>query len=198
MSLDQPQFAIHVRYRGTSTGRAELVRSVARAFATQPGIVGCDIVGPEDIAIQCVDAESGMRVVMAFLADGDWAQAIALPSCRPPLVAAAAEAVGSRAGDIRVTSGPAIVDRELSGDIVAAFKLIGYVLHRRTAEGREATALMRRGMNQSEVAEALGVSKQAVSQRLAAAGWSSEQAGWSLAVHLLERSVALAEASQQK
>lgn len=44
---------------------------------------------------------------------------------------------------------------------------------------------MRRGMNQNEAARQLGISKQALSQRLQAAGWQAEQAGWQLALNLM-------------
>lgn len=72
-------------------------------------------------------------------------------------------------------------------DIAAAFTLLAHVLSRRTKEGREATALLRAGHLQSEAAEMVGITKQAMSQRLAAAGWHAEQAGWNLAVHMLAR-----------
>ena len=61
------------------------------------------------------------------------------------------------------------------------------MLQKRTIEGREATALVRRGMNQNEAARELGISKQAMSQRLQAAGWQAEQAGWRLALNLIIR-----------
>ena len=64
------------------------------------------------------------------------------------------------------------------------------MLNRRSPEGREATSLVRRGYTQTEAAEALGVSKQAVSQRLAAAGWRAEAAGWQLAVNLVTEAAA--------
>ena len=76
---------------------------------------------------------------------------------------------------------------EAADDVAAAFTLLAHVLSRRTKEGREATALLRAGHLQSEAAEMVGITKQAMSQRLAAAGWRAEQAGWSLAVHLLAR-----------
>lgn len=75
----------------------------------------------------------------------------------------------------------------IADDISAAFTLLAHVLARRTKEGREATALLRAGHLQSEAAEMVGITKQAMSQRLAAAGWQAEQAGWNLAVHMLAR-----------
>lgn len=76
-------------------------------------------------------------------------------------------------------------------NISASFALMAQVLSKRSFEGREATSLMRSGMNQNEAAAELGISKQAMSQRLQAAGWQAEQAGWQLAVNLLEHSARL-------
>ena len=45
-------------------------------------------------------------------------------------------------------------------------------------------------MNQNEAAATLGISKQAMSQRLQAAGWPAEQAGWQLALNLITRAAA--------
>ena len=75
----------------------------------------------------------------------------------------------------------------------ATFALMSHVLHKRTYEGREATSLVRRGMNQNEAAATLGISKQAMSQRLQAAGWPAEQAGWQLALNLITRAAGQGE-----
>ncbi len=86
-------------------------------------------------------------------------------------------------GGVRAPGTPA----DVADDVTAAFTLLAHVLTRRTPEGREATALMRQGYLQTEAADYVGISKQAMSQRLAAAGWQAEQAGWTLAVHMLRR-----------
>lgn len=66
-----------------------------------------------------------------------------------------------------------------------ALDLVASLLQRRTIRGAEAVALAREGLNQLEVAGRLGVSKQAVSQRLQAADWHLEVPGRELATHLL-------------
>jgi hypothetical protein len=66
-----------------------------------------------------------------------------------------------------------------------ALDLVAALLQRRTERGAEAVALAREGLNQLEVAGRLGVSKQAVSQRLQAADWHLEVPGRELAVHLV-------------
>jgi hypothetical protein len=67
----------------------------------------------------------------------------------------------------------------------SALDLVAALLQRRTERGAEAVALARDGLNQLEVAGRLGVSKQAVSQRLQAADWHLEVPGRELAAHLL-------------
>ena len=59
------------------------------------------------------------------------------------------------------------------------------LLQRRTERGAEAASLARQGLNQLQVAARLGVSKQAVSQRLQAADWYLEAPGRELAAYLL-------------
>ena len=53
--------------------------------------------------------------------------------------------------------------------------LLALLITRRSAEGHAAVDLVRSGLNQSEAADRLRITKQAMSQRLAAAGWQAEQ-----------------------
>ena len=177
--------AVHARYRGRSVRRAELVQRSATALSTLDGVGEFHVLGVEDICAVAHSASSVCDVVMALLADGDWAIGLGITS-HGRGVHAASEAVGTRPAQVKVG-----VDTRTPGtnaeDIAAAFALVGHVLQKRTIEGREATALVRRGMNQNEAARELGISKQAMSQRLQAAGWQAEQAGWRLALNLIIR-----------
>lgn len=192
--------AVHARYRGHSVRRAQLVERSASALSTLPGVDEFKILGVEDICAIVQDATSVCDVVMALLADGDWAIGIGVS---PGLVASAdlsAADDAQAARDVataacKPTARPAQVYAKVdargraseASDIAAAFALLGFVLTKRTIEGREATALVRSGLNQNEAAAQLGISKQAMSQRLQAAGWNAEMAGWQLAINLIER-----------
>ena len=66
-----------------------------------------------------------------------------------------------------------------------ALDLVAALLQRRTDRGVEAAALAHQGLTQLEVARRLGVTKQAVSQRLQAADWHLEAPGRELAAWLL-------------
>lgn len=179
--------SVHARYRGRDKRRAELVSRSAEALATLGGIDTFEVVGVEDIRTNVSHAEAACMLIMALLSDGGWAIGLGINPTGPALFAAT-DAVGNRAGVVGV-----IVDKQdatetnAADDIAAAFSLISHVLAKRTLEGREATSLVRSGLNQNQAAEQLGISKQAMSQRLQAAGWHAEQAGWQLAVNLINR-----------
>ena len=78
------------------------------------------------------------------------------------------------------------VDHE-STDAEAVLRLLGAALARRSPSGWEAVDRVREGGNQAEVAAELGISRQAVGQRLAAAQWSTEQAAVPAIIRLLAR-----------
>jgi len=183
--------AVHAKYRGREKARATVVERSAEALSSLPGVAGFEVLGVEDIRSTVADAEAALNLIMALLSDGNWAIGLGIAdgtgrSAPSDASATATAAVGTRAGQVRV-----IVDRQNAtteaADIAATFALMSHVLHKRTYEGREATSLVRRGMNQNEAAATLGISKQAMSQRLQAAGWPAEQAGWQLALNLITR-----------
>lgn len=180
--------AVHARYRGREKGRAQLVKRSAEALSTLPGVGEFEIVGVEDIRAHVDSPDDALNLIMALLSDGNWAIGLGITQ-RGSAAASATEATGVKPATVGVivdTVDPADAGTA-APDIAAVFALIGHVLHKRTYEGREATALVRRGLTQNEAADRLGISKQAMSQRLQAAGWRAEQAGVQLALNLIGR-----------
>lgn len=195
-------FSIFARYRGRATNRAELVRNSAEALSTLPGVADFEVLGVEEIRTTSEEAGAVCDVVMALLSDGQWAVGIGVAPLRAgdAEISAAGQEIDSRNRAIRAAelSLPqrcragvvtARVDPDVTGhagtNIAAAFQLLGHLLAKRTVEGREATSLVRSGLNQNEAAAELGISKQALSQRLYAAGWQVENSGWKLTLNLL-------------
>lgn len=184
--------AVHARYRGRSVRRADLVQRSAAALSTLEGIGEFEVLGVEDICAVAYSSPAVCDVVMALLADGDWAIGIGIipgegaGDAETRAVATAAVKGSARAGHVYAKTDRRGRAAEAQ-DIAAAFALLGFVLHKRTMEGREATSLVRGGLNQNEAAEELGISKQAMSQRLQAAGWAAETAGCQLAINLIDR-----------
>ncbi|QTH58789.1 MarR family transcriptional regulator [Corynebacterium hindlerae] len=198
-------FAIHARYRGRAVRRAELVARSAEALSTMEGVGTFDILGVEDICAVVDTPEAVADTTMALLSAGEWAIGIGIaPTATNPTsdvvtkLAGAALGARARVGVVKVrVHGPRALKPdadEWASDIAACFLMLATVLAKRSIEGREATSLMRRGYNQNEAAAELGITKQAMSQRLQAAGWQAETAGWQLAVNLLRRAEELTAA----
>ncbi|MGP5602189.1 MarR family transcriptional regulator [Corynebacterium casei] len=188
--------AVHARYRGRATRRAELVERSAAALSTLEGVGEFEFLGVEDICADVDTATAVCEVVMALLADGSWAISIGVSGSDAKKTATEGLKLAARPGQVYATVEPTVAAgtgskdakekaKKDSANIVSAFALLSFVLGKRTAEGREATSLVRSGLNQNEAAEELGISKQAMSQRLQAAGWAAEGAGWQLAVNLI-------------
>lgn len=185
---------VHGKYRGREKARAQVVERSAGALASLPGVGAVAVLGVEDVRTVVESPEHALNLIMALLSDGNWAIGIGIaPGTDDAADNAAAEAstkaVGVRAGQVKVVVKQRGATTD-AADIAAAFALLAHVLHKRTYEGREATSLVRSGMNQNEAANTLGISKQAISQRLQAAGWPAEQAGWQLALNLITRAAA--------
>ncbi len=191
-------YAIRARYRGRERRRAEIVRRSADALSTLPGVGQFEVKGIEDITTHIKTPEATCDTTLALLSHGDWAIAIAIAPTATAAVDLAEKTLGqhARAGSVKVgiassntnsRASTRSINNEQAEDIAGAFLMLGHILSRRTLEGREATSLMRAGFNQIEAATELGISKQAISQRLQAAGWQAELSGWRLAVRLLSK-----------
>lgn len=79
-------------------------------------------------------------------------------------------------------------------DVEAVLRLTAAVRRRRSEPGWAAVDLIRAGRTQSEVAERLGISRQAVGQRLQVAEWSVEEAVRPTLARLLTRADGAASA----
>lgn len=91
----------------------------------------------------------------------------------------------ARGRGVRVPLVVAGEDEHAAAHASALLQLLGAVVRRRTRAGWEATDLVAAGLTQREAAARLGVSEQAVSQRLAAALHDEERALHPLAAELL-------------
>lgn len=196
-------FALSARYRGRDPHRRQLVADVATALTSLEVTDEVEVVGAEDLLTTGTSATGLSTIIHALLSTQDWNIGIGVDprlvdstdlddSDVDPVRKAAHQAIDAchRPGgqlDARMVVGPrrAIRATPETQDIVAAFTLISHLLSRRSEQGREATQLMRQGYTQVAAAEELGISKQAMSQRLNAAGWPAEQRAWDLTVRLL-------------
>ncbi len=191
-------FAVVGQYRGRGKNRAQYVRKSAEALSRLEGIDTVRVDDIERISATPDNAVATTTLTLALLAAGDWAIAIAISpeaDVRPDIATAAATKATTalksfKTGRVEVVqwldSEAGFSKTQSTENIEATFSLLHQVISRRSHQGREATNLVRAGWTQVEAAEELGVSKQAINQRLQAAGWHAEEAGWALAVNFLQ------------
>ena len=140
------------------------------------------------------DPAAVVDIAIMVIEDGHWSVGIGVGPVDEPLppVTRAGRGQAFEAARKAVTSaksapgGVAVVGTAAeAADAETVLALLAFVISRRTDEGRSAVELVRVGSTQAQVAERLGISKQAVSQRLAVAGWASESRAAELAARLL-------------
>lgn len=141
------------------------------------------------------DAEVAVDAALALLSDGHWSIGIGAGPVEQPLPAQTRAGRGrafEAARDAVEAAKGTAVPLQVRGDDGAAaaraeaiLSVLGLIVGRRSREGQEVTALLNTGMSITAAAAELGISRQAASQRAAAAGWSVEPAGRALAVELL-------------
>ncbi|MCB7137576.1 hypothetical protein [Cellulosimicrobium marinum] len=186
-----------------STGRPdrvpELLRRMRALLADRPGVVvpfdrtvGDEVQGVLD------DPATVLDVVLDLLRDGGWSVGVGVGAVDEPLPAVSREASGEafvRARDAveqaksRAATAPVAVRGGRPGraaEVEALVRLLAAVAERRSGPGWEAVdALARVGGTQKDVAGLLGISEQAVSQRLRSALWPEEAAARPVVVRLL-------------
>ncbi|NED94647.1 hypothetical protein G1H11_04915 [Phytoactinopolyspora alkaliphila] len=141
------------------------------------------------------DAEDVRRASLALMREGSWSVGIGIGEAEEPLpdstrsargpafvyAREALDAAKKRPHTIAV-SGPG--DRAQDAD--ALMTLLAALITRRTDAGWEAIDLVEEGLALAEVADRLGVTRQAVGQRLSVALWQQEKDVRPLVVRLLE------------
>ncbi|WP_418276796.1 hypothetical protein ACNHYB_02495 [Isoptericola jiangsuensis] len=177
--------------------------------------VGDEVQGVLDASDE--GATLAVEVLAELLRDGGWAVGVGVGAVDQPLATSSRAASGrafvrARAAveeaKRRGSAVPLAVrggDQEPSATIVAdaqaLLRLVGVVVARRSAPGWEAvdTLALHEGDDapQRATARALGVSEQAVSQRLRSASWSEELAARPLAARLLRAADAATTADDE-
>lgn len=171
------------------------VPDLVTRFSDAPLVRGFDRTAGDEVQGVADDPGVVVDVVLDLVALGGWSVGVGVGSVelplpevtragRGPAFEAARDAV-TRAkrspGNVSVSGG----DPARSADAAAVLALLAIVVARRSDEGHQAVARVRAGASQSAIADELGISKQAVSQRLSVADWQAERDGRIAAVHLL-------------
>ncbi|MGW6376658.1 hypothetical protein ACWFRB_11435 [Rhodococcus sp. NPDC055112] len=187
-------FVMTVDQRG-SRRDVDRVDPILREFADAPLLRPFERTAGDEVQAVAERADVVVDLALELAARGHWSVGIGVGPVESPLPAstragrgqafeAARDAVDrakNLPGSIAVT-GP---DAGSAADAETALMLVSVLVSRRSEPGRNAVAAMREGLTQAEAAERLDISKQAMSQRLAVAGWQAECAGRTLALRLL-------------
>lgn len=141
------------------------------------------------------DATVVARLAVELATDGHWSVGIGIGPVDEPLPAStragrgrafefARDAVES-AKRRRIPVAVVGTDHRWCIHAQTAIRMLADVIAGRSAAGAEATALMRTGLSQAQAATQLGISPQAMSQRLRSASWDAEIDAYALAADLL-------------
>jgi len=139
-----------------------------------------------------VDVTLGlMRTAAWHIGIGIGAVQQPLPSdareARGPVFLAARTAVDAAKKDATHLSVRSLPDRAEAREVEITFRLLIALLLRRSAHGWEAAELMDSGLTQTATASTLGITRQALSQRLQAASWSLDREARPVLARLLAR-----------
>jgi hypothetical protein len=140
--------------------------------------------------------DHAVSAALNLVRNGSWSVGLGLGPVREPIPASVRAATGpafvhAREAVLRAKSSPRHVavcgpHSRAAGDAEALLALLAAIVQRRSRPGWEVADLMATGMTQQEAATRLGISPQAVSQRLHAALWQEQRRAEPVAARLLD------------
>lgn len=142
---------------------------------------------------------SVVRAILELMRDGGWHIGLGIGPVETPLptdprqargpaflaARAAVEAAKREPDHIRVLAVPAA--EQEAGDAEAVLRLLAAVRERRSEQGWQAVDEMRDGVTMQQAADRLGITRQAVGQRLRAANWTVDRDTQPVLARLLAR-----------
>ncbi|WP_152362549.1 hypothetical protein [Microlunatus speluncae] len=142
---------------------------------------------------------SVVRAILELMRDGGWHIGLGIGPVETPLPAEprqargpafllarnAVEAAKREPDHVRVLAGPAAEQEAADAEVV--LRLVATVRDRRSEQGWQAVDEMRGGATMQQAADRLGITRQAVGQRLRAANWAVERDTPPVLARLLER-----------
>ena len=183
-----------------SRRRADVVsESMAALHREFPGVPTTRTVGDEFQVMFRTDPVSVVAAILSLMRDGAWHVGVGigpieepapgdLREARGPAFLAARRAVEEakeRSDHLRIVAPPPAGVEARDAEVL--FRLVLALRARRSAAGWAAADLSDDGLTQAEIGERLGVSRQAVSQRLLAAQWSLDVEARPVLARLLAR-----------
>jgi Trp repressor protein len=184
----------------------ELITDLTTAFG-ESFLLPPDQTSGDEIQVLLTDAAACVDVILAIHRTGHWTIGLGVGEVRRPL----ARSTRQSAGDAFISARDAVTRAKRSdarfaltspasenaaserfasvlssGEVEAIFAMLLLVRQRRTKEGWQAVDLLQTGRTQAEVAAELDISTAAVSQRIKAALWRTEESVRPALARLLE------------
>ncbi|HEY5783638.1 MAG TPA: hypothetical protein VIT65_02575 [Microlunatus sp.] len=184
----------------SSRSRADLVPSTMAALADRfPSIPATRTVGDEFQVLFIADPVSVVAAILSLMREGSWHVGVGigrvdgptpddLREARGPAFLAARRAVDEakeRADHLRIVATPPAEAEARDAEVL--LQLVLALRARRSPAGWAAADLSDDGLTQADIGARLGVSRQAVGQRLLAAQWALDVDARPVAARLLAR-----------
>jgi hypothetical protein len=156
-----------------------------RLNSTVPTVLGFERTAGDEFQGVLADPDDVVEVVLLLVRSGDWSIGIGAGPVQTPLPQSTRAGAGPaflcarRAVDAAKQRPVRLAVRGVvpvdAADAQAVLTALAVIVERRSDQAWEAIALVGSGRTQADAATALGVSRQAVGQRLAAALWDLER-----------------------
>lgn len=190
-------FVLTVDQRASRRGPDRVADALRRLEGSVPAVLTFERTAGDEFQGVLDEPEVVVDVVLNLLREGVWSVGVGAGPVQTPLPSStraatgaaflaarrAVEAAKQRSAHVAVR-GAVVEDAE---DAQAVLSALAVVVERRSPQAWEAIALVEAGRTQAEAAASLGISRQAVGQRLAAGLWDLERDLRPTAARLLAR-----------
>ncbi|HCS56963.1 MAG TPA: hypothetical protein DIW80_06775 [Gordonia polyisoprenivorans] len=188
-------FVMTIDQRRSRTDR-DRVPDLLTAVADTPVLRPFDRTAGDEVQAVLTDPDAVVAVTLLLADEGHWSIGIGIGDVETPLPAQTRAGRGEAFEHARAAveaakaARPPLAVRGASRwaeHADTALRLLTEIVITRSAAGREAVSLVRGGLRQTAAAEELGITPQAMSQRLRAARWELESPTRDLVADLLAR-----------
>jgi hypothetical protein len=190
-------FVLTVDQRASRTSPDRVPDVLRRLNAAVPTVLGFERTAGDEFQGVLADPDDVVDVVLQLVRSGEWSIGVGAGPVQNPLPPSTRAGAGPaflsarRAVDAAKQRPARLAVRGVvpvdAGDAQAVLTALAVVVERRSDQAWEAIALVGAGRTQAEAAESLGISRQAVGQRLAAGLWDLERDLRPAAARLLAR-----------
>jgi hypothetical protein len=190
-------YVLTVDQRASRRSADRVPEVLRRLNGAVPTLLGFERTAGDEFQGLLAEPDDVVEVVLHLVRSGDWSVGVGAGPVQTPLPQSTRAGAGPaflsarRAVDAAKQRSTRLAVRGVApadaGDAQAVLSALAVIVERRSDQAWEAIALVGAGRTQAEAATELGISRQAVGQRLAAGLWDLERDLRPTAVRLLTR-----------